>query len=145
NLRFSPRIKDIGDQQLYRLDPTISYRHLDPLLKTLPRHRILAHWDEMLRAAASLKRGWVSASLFTSKLQGHARQNDLAGALQDYGRLIKTLFIVRILQSKGERWRINGQLNKGDRLNGCASSSSSPMRARSATIMPMTMPTRRVA
>ena len=49
NLRFSPRIKDIGDQQLYRLDPTISYRHLDPLLKTLPQHRILAQWDEMIR------------------------------------------------------------------------------------------------
>ncbi len=118
NLRFSPRIKDIGDQQLYRLDPTISYRHLDPLLKMLPQHRILAQWDDMLRAAASLKRGWVSASLFTSKLQGYARQNDLAGALQDYGRLIKTLFIVRILQSEDERRRINGQLNKGERLNG---------------------------
>lgn len=38
--------------------------------------------------------------------------------MQDYGRLIKTLFIVRILQSEDERRRINGQLNKGERLNG---------------------------
>ena len=29
-LQFSPRIKDIGAQQLYRLDPTIAYRHLGP-------------------------------------------------------------------------------------------------------------------
>ncbi len=38
--------------------------------------------------------------------------------MRDYGRFIKTLFIVRILQSEDERRRINGQLNKGERLTG---------------------------
>jgi TnpA family transposase len=42
----------------------------------------------MLRLAGSLKRGWVTASLFISKLQAYPRQNVLTRALQEYGRLV---------------------------------------------------------
>jgi TnpA family transposase len=31
----------------------------------------LRHWDDLLRLAGSLKRGWVTASLFISKLQAY--------------------------------------------------------------------------
>jgi len=117
-LQFSPRIKDIGSQHLYRLDPTVAYRHLGPFLKTLNRQRILDHWDDMLRVAASLKRGWVTASLFIAKLQAYPRQNDLALALQEYGCLVRTIFILRYLQSDTYRRRITVQLNKGETLNG---------------------------
>jgi len=41
----------------------------------------------MLQLAGSLKRGWVTASLFISKLQAYPRQNVLTRALQEYGRL----------------------------------------------------------
>ena len=67
----------------------------------------------MLRLAGSLKRGWVTASLFISKLQAYPRQNVLTRALQEYGRLVKTLFILRYLHSQDYRRRINAQLNKG--------------------------------
>jgi TnpA family transposase len=118
NLQFSPRIRDIGDQRLYRIDRTIRYRHLEPVLKgMINQARILAHWDDMLRVAGSLKYGWVTASLFISKLQAFPRQNALAQALQEYGRLIKTIFMVRYLQSPPYRHRINAQLNKGESLH----------------------------
>jgi TnpA family transposase len=118
NLQFSPRIRDIGDQRLYRMDRTIRYRHLEPVLTgTINQARILTHWDDMLRVAGSLKYGWVTASLFISKLQAFPRQNALAQALQEYGRLIKTIFMLRYLQSPPYRQRINGQLNKGESLH----------------------------
>jgi len=72
----------------------------------------------MLRVAASLKRGWVTASLFIAKLQAYPRQNDLALAFQEYGRLMRTIFILRYLQSDSDRRRITVQLNKGETLNG---------------------------
>ena len=73
--------------------------------------------NDYLTEAGSLKRGWVTASLFISKLQAYPRQNVLTRALQEYGRLVKTLFILRYLQSSAYRWRINTQLNKGESLH----------------------------
>jgi TnpA family transposase len=59
----------------------------------------------------------VTASLFISKLQAYPRQHVLARALQEYGRLVKTRFILRYLQSEDYRRRINAQLNKGESLH----------------------------
>ena len=46
------------------------------------------------------------------------RQNALARALQEHGRLVKTLFILRYLQRPEMRKRVGGKLNKGENLNG---------------------------
>jgi hypothetical protein len=69
-------------------------------------------WDDLLQVAGSLRRGWVTASLLISRLQSYRRQNALTRALQEYGRLIKTIFILRYLESMQRRRRINSQLNK---------------------------------
>ena len=65
----------------------------------------------------SLKRGWVTASLLISRLQSYRRQNALTRALLEYGRLVKTIFILRYLESEQFRRRINTQLNKGESLH----------------------------
>jgi len=117
-LQFSPRIRDLGDQQLYRLDRSPRYQNLEPRLKgPIHRDRILRRWDDLLRVAGSLKRGWVTASLLISWLQSYRRQNALIGALKEYGRLVKTIFILRFLESEQLRRRINTQLNKGESLH----------------------------
>jgi len=118
-LQFSPRIRDIGDQRLYRIDKSITYDNLDPLLsqKTINVGRIHHHWDDLLRIAGSLKLGWVTASLFVSKLQSFPRQNALARVLQQYGRLVKTNFILRYLQDEAYQRRVGIQLNKGEALH----------------------------
>ena len=117
-LQFSPRIRDLGGQRLYRVDRSRTYPNLEPRLKgRIRRDLILRRWDDMLRVAGSLKRGWVTASLLISRLQSYRRQNALTGALQEYGRLVKTLFILRYLESEQLRRRINTQLNKGESLH----------------------------
>ena len=106
-LQFSPRIRDLGDQRLFRLDRQKRHPHWGPLLKgRINRDRILRHWDELLRVAGSLKRGWVTASLLIGKLQSYPRKNRLTRTLQEYGRLIKTIFILRYLESEQLRRRI---------------------------------------
>jgi len=117
-LTFSPRISDIGSQSLYRIDKSITYQHIEKLLKgRINVERILKQWDNMLRAAGSLKLGWVTASLFISKLLSYPQKNVLAKALQEYGRLIKTIFIIRYLGSEEYRRRVNAQINKGEGLH----------------------------
>lgn len=117
-LQFSPRIRGIGDQRLYRMDRHATYRHLEPALKGVVRRElILKHWDDMLRLTGSLRHGWVTASLYISKLQAYPRQGTLVQSLQEYGRLVKTVFILRYLSDEAFRRRINVQLNKGEALH----------------------------
>ena len=60
----------------------------------------------------------MTASLLIGKLQSYPRKNRLSRALQEYGRLIKTIFILRYLESEDYRRRILTQLNKGEALHG---------------------------
>ncbi|MBE9045304.1 Tn3 family transposase [Pleurocapsales cyanobacterium LEGE 10410] len=117
-LQFSPRIKDLGGQRLYRVERNSEYQHIESLLSgTIKTDKILARWDDMLRVAGSLKLGWVTASLFLSKLKSFPQQNDLASSFAEYGRMIKTIFILRYLMNQPYRRKINNQLNKGERLH----------------------------
>ena len=118
-LQFSPRMRDLGDRRLYRLKhDTTRYPTLDVRLTgRIDMARLEQHWDEFLRVAGSLKQGHVTASLLVSRLQAYPRQNQLTKLLQEYGRLIKTIFVLRYLEDEAFRRRIHTQLNKGERLH----------------------------
>ena len=120
-LRFSPRIKDLPSRRLYRLGPASelsAFPHAGPLLtRPIQTDLIVTHWDELLRLAASLKFGHATASLLLAKLQAGSRQNALAQALIEYGRVVRTVFLLRYLADTDLRRKIGGQLNKGESLN----------------------------
>lgn len=117
-LQFAPRIRDLGDQRLYRLDEVETTAQIRGLLKgKLNPKQFLNQWDDLLRVAGSLKLGWVTASLLLSKLHALPKQNTLVKSLQEYGRLIKTVFILRYLSSEEFRRQISRQLNKGEALH----------------------------
>lgn len=68
-LRFIPRLRDAGDLLLYRLGAPTGLP-VDAVLRARARpQRIREHYDDLLRTAASLKRGWVPASLLISRLK----------------------------------------------------------------------------
>ena len=71
----------------------------------------------MLRVAATIRHGHVSASLLVARLQASARQNKLTQAIQEYGRIIKTISIARYLADAEHRRRIHTQLNKGESIH----------------------------
>lgn len=123
-LQFSPRIRDISDQRLCKVKniPGISgpgpvvYPELKFTTTVNPGY-IKQRWEDMLRLAGSLKRGYVTASLLISKLQSYPRQHNWTYVLQQYGQLIKTIFILRYLKSIPLRKKIHAQLNKGEALH----------------------------
>jgi len=117
-IQFAPRLADVGDTRLYRVTRNLRYHHIDTLkLHTLNLDLIHDNWDDMLRLAASLKFRWTRPSLIIRKLQAFRRQHVLTQALQEYGRLVKTLFILRYFHSETYRRRIASQLNKGEKLH----------------------------
>ena len=75
---LAPRIKDIKDPTLYKLDRQQRYPNLDPILKgTVKPHLIRAAGDETVRVIASIEERIVSASLVLSRLGSYARQNSV--------------------------------------------------------------------
>ncbi len=119
-LRFTPRLRDIGSRRLYRSGAIDlhNYPRLQPhITGRINRQRVLDWWDDMLRAAGSMKLGHVTASLLVQKLQAYPQQNALAQALQEYGRLIRTIHVLRWYANNEDRRRVMRQLNKGEALH----------------------------
>jgi len=119
--RFAPRLRDLGETKLYLPKRTAGYTALKPMVGGAIQIRsIRAHWDEILRLATSIKQGTVTASLMLRKLGGYPRQNGLAVALRELGRIERTLFILDWLQSVELRRRVHTGLNKGEARNALA-------------------------
>lgn len=119
--RFAPRIRDLGDTRLYVPKSELTYPAMRAMIGgTLNIKHIRSHWDEILRLATSIKQGTVTASLMLRKLGSYPRQNGLAVALRELGRIERTLFILDWLQSVELRRRVHAGLNKGEARNALA-------------------------
>ena len=120
--RFAPRIRDLRDTKLFIPKGDVAYDALKPMISSdrLNIKQIRAHWDEILRLATSIKQGTVTASLMLRKLGSYPRQNGLAVALRELGRIERTLFILDWLQSVELRRRVQAGLNKGEARNAMA-------------------------
>lgn len=119
--RFAPRIRDLPDKRLYIPGDAKRYPTLSGLVGgSLNVKHIRAQWDEVLRLAASIKQGTVTASLMLRKLGSYPRQNGLAVALRERGRIERTLFTLDWLQHVELRRDVQRRLNKGEAKNALA-------------------------
>ena len=146
--RFAPRIRNLADTRLYSIEKPSSYATLTPLIGgNVNRKQITGHWDDILRLSTSIKHGSVTASLMLRKLGAYPRQNGLAVALRELGkiertlfrklgsyprqnglalalrelgRIERTLFILDWLQNADLRRRVQAGLNKGEPRNALA-------------------------
>src|SRR5262249_15356590 len=78
---------------------------------------IKTQWPEYLRLATSIKQGTVTASLILRKLASYPRQNGLALALREIGRIERTIFALDWLLDPRLRQRVTAGLNKGEAKN----------------------------
>jgi TnpA family transposase len=119
--RFAPRIRDLADKRLYIHGDAKCYPTLAGLIGgSINVKHIRAHWDEILRLAASIRQGTVTASLMLRKLGSYPRQNGLAVALRELGRIERTLFALDWMQNVELRRRVQIGLNKGEAKNALA-------------------------
>ena len=119
--RFAPRIRDLSDVKLFTLNKCDKFSNLDGILKGKINEKIIKdNYDEVLRLASSIKEGTVTSSLIISKLASYSRQNSLAAALREMGKIEKTIFILDYISSEELRRKIQKGLNKGEAMNGLA-------------------------
>ena len=119
--RFAPRIRDLADKRLFVAGKQTEYPSLAVLIGgTINVKHIRTHWDEILRLATSIRQGTVTASLMLRKLGSYPRQNGLAVALRELGRIERSLFTLDWLQNVELRRRVHAGLNKGEARNALA-------------------------
>ncbi|MBP1996067.1 TnpA family transposase [Paenibacillus eucommiae] len=87
--------RDLADSKLYAIGKPSNFPKLEKLLRGQININIIQeNYDDVLRLAHSIREGTVSASLIMGKIGSYARQNRLATALREMGRIEKTIFIL---------------------------------------------------
>ena len=101
--------------------PHAAYKALDPLIGGTIDLRIMAgNWEEILRLTAPIRAGTVTPPAILRRLAAYPRQNGLAKALREIGRLERTLFTLDWISDPALRRRTNAGLNKGEARNALA-------------------------
>jgi TnpA family transposase len=118
---FAPRIPNLAERRLYAFGPASNWPGLASFVAgAVDEKLITAHWDDVLRLAASVRTGTVSASLMLKRLGAYPRQNGLALALREIGRIERTLFTLDWLENPELRRQATAELNKGEARNALA-------------------------
>ena len=108
----------LPDKYLYAPAHPKNYLALTSLIgEKINTKLILVQWPEILWLVTSIKQGTVTASLILRKLASYPRQNSLALALRELGRIERTLFTLNWLLDPNLRQKVTVGLNKGEAKN----------------------------
>jgi TnpA family transposase len=120
--RFCPRLRDFPDRRLASIEPIALYGDLmQPIFGRRIRTDVpRKHWNEIIRLVASLQAGIVAPSVMIKKLAAYQRQNQLDLALQELGRIERTLFMLDWLENPDLRRHCHAGLNKGEQRHALA-------------------------
>jgi TnpA family transposase len=112
---FAPRIRDLPDHRLYAFEPKAAPLAMRPLIAARIRTDLIErNWPDVLRLAASMALGAVVPSAILRKLASYPRQNELALALREVGRVERSLFLLRWIADADLQRRAQLGLNKGE-------------------------------
>ena len=111
---FAPRIAKLYKQKLYAFEKIKTYR--DKNYSILPEgyinvELIEENWNAILRLLVSIKLKHCTASQIFKRLNSYSRQHPVYRAIKEYGKIIKTIYILRYINSVGLRQEIQKQLN----------------------------------
>ena len=112
---FAPRLKKLSKHRLYSFEKRKVYENQN--FHILPKAYINTklieeNWDDILRFVATIKLKHTTASQLFKRLNSYSNQHPLYQALKEFGKIIKTLFILRYVNDSELRQSIEKQLNK---------------------------------
>ena len=119
--QFTPRIKNIKAQWLYKIDDTKSYGSLDVLLRGAKHIAkvdcVTDQWDRMGQFYASLAAGYATASTALRRLSGFTEKNNFYKANVELGRVLKTEHILSWMCDPAKRKRTRKGLLKVEQIH----------------------------
>ena len=125
---FAPRIKDLDAQKLVsfgKIKTTLQKKeyNIQPSYY-VQEGKIKQSWDLILRFIATMKLHNHKPSTIIKRLSSYEQQNPLQSALKEFGRIIKSIFILKYIDDVEFRQVIQKQLNKGELAHKFASALS---------------------
>ena len=130
----APRIPNLAERRLYVFGAAGTWPSLAPFIAGRPDDKLIsAHWDDVLRLTELVRTGVVSAALMLKRLGAYPRQNGLARALREIGRIERTLFTLDWLEQPSLRRQATAELNKGEPATRSPAPSASTASAACAT------------
>ena len=121
--RFSPRIRSIKKQRLYRIDTRdygVLWSLVGPADRKIDTRGIADQWDRLGHFYASLESGHTTASVALRRLAGFRAKNGFYRANRDLGRILKTEFILQYMSEPALRTRIRRGLLKVEQMHALA-------------------------
>jgi TnpA family transposase len=109
---YAPQLADLPDQKMWRIDPRADYGPFtDAARGRIDLKRIERHWEDILRIIGSIHTGAVRAYDVIRMLSRDGRPTPLGDAIAHYGRISKTLHILRLADEPDYRHQIKAQAN----------------------------------
>ncbi|MFF3159499.1 Tn3 family transposase [Streptomyces sp. NPDC057910] len=109
---YAPQLADLPDQKMWRIDRTADYGAFqDAARGRVDLARIERHWEDILRIIGSIHTGAVRAYDVIRMLSRDGRPTPLGDAIAHYGRIAKTLHILRLADEPAYRRKIKVQAN----------------------------------
>ena len=120
-ISFSPRIKNIKTQWLYKIDKDKDCSSLNSLIAgnnhTIKMKYIIDNWDRMAQFYASLEAGYVTASTALKRIVGLTSKNHFYQANLQLGRILKTEHILYWMADPRKRRRTRKGLLKVEQIH----------------------------
>ena len=117
---FAPRIKNFKHQHLYSFKYPKEFKPLNYEInpkRKIKEELIKDNWDEILRFIITIKSRHTTASQLLKRLTSYSREHTLYTALKEFGKIIKTDFLLEYIDNVELRQRIEKQLNKIESSN----------------------------
>lgn len=114
-ISFGPRLKNLKKQMIYAFSSKATYEKKGYQIlpsRTINQKLIAKHWEDILRFMVTIKLKNVTASQLFKRLSSYARNNPLYKAIKEFGRIIKSIFILTYYDDVKLRQRIEKQLNR---------------------------------
>lgn len=117
---FAPRFKQLNRQQIYNFSARQTY--VNKGYKILPSriinsNLIREYWDDILRFMVTIKLKETPASILFKRLSSYAKDHPLYQAIKEFGRIIKSQYILTYIEDLKLRQEIEKQLNRVELSN----------------------------
>src|SRR6266568_3694522 len=110
--KYRPQLANLPDQRLWRFDPAADYGPLNQAARgQIDTDKIGAHWKDMCRIAVSINACEVSAHDVTRMISRDGNPTPLGLGIAHYGRIFKTLHILRLADDEPYRREGKAQAN----------------------------------
>jgi len=112
---YAPRIKNLKRQKLYIFKSRNDVDRTEWAVQPsghIDVELIEGNWNDVLRFVATIRLKEATASDLFRRLNSYSKQHALYRSLKAFGKILKSIFILRYIDDVGLRQAIEGQLNK---------------------------------